>query len=93
LNWRHDLPWFQLQMAKKLGQPKNEAKDTYYVVLDEVLLAMLEREVLELRQALRHGSYEQVVEEAADVANFCMMIARNADRERERYERERTRDS
>lgn len=35
----------------------------------------LRKEVRELEEALRHGSPNEILEEAADVANFAMMVA------------------
>lgn len=42
-----------------------------------VLLDRLCEEVEELRAAMRRGDRKEVVREAADVANFAMMIADN----------------
>ena len=39
------------------------------------LMTGLRREVRELEEALRHGTPTQILEEAADVANFAMMVA------------------
>jgi hypothetical protein len=41
----------------------------------ELLLARLKEEVTELLGAIHSGTDQQVLEEAADVANFAMMIA------------------
>lgn len=81
--WRHDLPWFQLEMAKKLGAEKNEAKPSYlHEGLGDLLWA-LDHEVNELKRALYgiDSSREEQIAECADIANFAMMFAANARRE------------
>lgn len=46
------------------------------------LMQLLGGEILELRQAISGGDAEEILREAADVANFAMMIADNARRNR-----------
>ena len=43
--------------------------------VEGALMYGLRQEVRELEEALRHGKPEQIMEEAADVANFAMMVA------------------
>ena len=44
------------------------------------LLSRLKEETVELEQAIENKSKENIVKEAADVANFAMMIADNVTR-------------
>jgi NTP pyrophosphatase (non-canonical NTP hydrolase) len=45
------------------------------------LLIRLEEEVAELRAAIRDSDIKAVTRQAANIANFCMMIAENAESE------------
>ena len=80
LEWRHHLPWFQLEMAKKLGLPKNEAKGSYMAEKPEDLFLSFVTEAKELSEALSADQPSSpngpaIISECADVANFAMMIA------------------
>jgi NTP pyrophosphatase (non-canonical NTP hydrolase) len=44
------------------------------------LAKLMQCEVDELVDAILHGSQQEIIAEAADVANFAMMIASNAKR-------------
>ena len=46
----------------------------------ETLLKLLEGEVEELREAVENGDGKQVIHEAADVANYAMMVASSVGR-------------
>lgn len=54
---------------------ENAHKGTWKGVAVSFLLTRLDDEVAELRQAVRSGSQAEVLSEAADVGNFCLMIA------------------
>jgi len=49
------------------------------------LLARLKQEVAELEEALGNQSFDNITDEAADVANFAMMIADQAQQALNRY--------
>lgn len=70
------VDWFAGRMAVKLLNNRHKAHwseaDTGY------LLDRLVQEVMELRQAIDMETAEDVINECADVANFAMMIADNA---------------
>jgi len=69
---------FAAKMEEKMAA--NDYKDkTNPWWKDRGLFMKLEDEVEELWIALEDGSVEAIVQEAADVANFAMMIAGQAD--------------
>ena len=73
---RESVWWFAQQMELKLLE--NEHKGHW---ARDSLLGLLQRlheESCELLAAIRHENIENVIREAADVANFAMMIADNA---------------
>lgn len=78
---RPDLQWFALEMEKKLRA--NDHKGHWRDCSMEYLRTRLHEELGELLTALdaKPPASEQIAKEAADVANFCMMIA-DAYRER-----------
>lgn len=63
---------------------RNQSKGRWEDVNLEQALALLDGEVQELKEAAREGNYFEVLLEAADVANFCLIIffvaMRTADR-------------
>lgn len=65
--------WFAGRMTNKLLQ--NMHKGPWDECSYAYLLTRLEQELDELRQAVRSGSGGEIINEAADVANFAMMIA------------------
>lgn len=70
------LSAFIERMRAKLALPKNQEKGDWRNLLDSYsLLQLLKKEVKELEDAIIIGSNDQIVGEAADVANFAMMIA------------------
>jgi NTP pyrophosphatase (non-canonical NTP hydrolase) len=83
------LEWFKDRMAAKLGLPKNLAKRHWSNDVPADLLLRLKEETDELENLLEifdsgHEIHmEDLINEAADVANFAMMIADNARRLRE----------
>lgn len=71
---RPAVAWFAEQMESKLLA--NDHKADWHDSDTEYLMGRLLQEVLELHQAyLSTCPNEEVVKEAADVANFAMMIA------------------
>ena len=70
---RYQLHWFANEMERQLE--KNDYKHGWSSCADNWLLNRLRQEMKELELALKKG--KGVVEEAADVANFAMMIADN----------------
>lgn len=81
---RKEVEWFVEQMEKKLKENEHKGgweKETY-----EMLIALLECEVDELKWAINHhsnlgASPVHIINECADVANFVMMIADNTKRD------------
>ncbi|MCK5601150.1 hypothetical protein KAR91_04720 [Candidatus Pacearchaeota archaeon] len=84
---RPELEWFAEQMEKKLKE--NDDKRGWAGEKLSWMHSLLEREVKEVKAAFKdlgdaswsgdeehiNDALEEVVEEAADVANFAMMIA------------------
>ncbi len=63
-------------MVVKLGE--NSHKTHWSRSTDAYLMRRLVQETKELRNALKKGDAKEIGREAADVANFAMMIADNA---------------
>lgn len=74
---------FILQDAMKAKIDRDLYKGTWENIPLEELLKLLEDEVEELREAVLLEPNENIIKEAADVANFALMIAGNAGRERD----------
>lgn len=77
---RQVLEWFAEEMEKKLQE--NDHKVHWSEVDGDYLISRMEQEMVELMKAIidvRFGSGDpkEVIYEAADVANFAMMIADN----------------
>ena len=73
------VQWFAAHMEKKLRE--NDHKPGWFRDSHFALLRRLREEVEELAEAtMAQDSSDQIVKEAADVANFAMMIADNARR-------------
>ena len=70
---RLEVRRFSLLMELKLR--KNDHKGGWSTVTPFTLLDLLEGEVKELREALRHGDPLDIAQECADVANYAMMVA------------------
>ena len=66
---------FAHAMEYKLG--RNDHKGGWQDTPNIELYGMLEREVEELQEALNRGNYLEILLEAADVANFALMLAWN----------------
>ena len=67
---------FAMRMHAKLnGNMHKGGRVNWINTRLEVLQSRLDDEVLELQEALKHGSAEDIANECADVANFAMMIA------------------
>jgi len=73
LGLRQPLAWFANAMEHQLQA--NDHKTGWQGMTDRQLLNRLKQETTELERAIESG--KSVVEEAADVANFAMMIADN----------------
>lgn len=91
---RPAVAWFAQRLEAKLRA--NEHKGDWHDIPYIRLLWMLRREVSELQDALVMGpdggvDTENVINEAADVANFAMMIATIAERERIQRDAEKLR--
>jgi len=71
---RPQLAWFANEMEQQLEA--NDHKSGWQYSTLKQLLRRLKQEVGELERAIEKGK-PLVVEEAADVANFAMMIADN----------------
>jgi hypothetical protein len=73
LKHREVLVWFTAQMEQKLRA--NDYKGGWHdSKLDDLFDGLLE-EVEELRDVVKARKGAHIIEEAADVANFCMMLA------------------
>lgn len=70
--------WFRQQMLGKLRI--NEHKGLWDAESDLYLFRRMEEEGVELLDAMDEGDLQEIIKEAADVANFAMMIATNAGR-------------
>ena len=70
---RGEVAWFAQEMEGQLQE--NDDKNGWEVMSAKWLLNRLKQEVGELKRAIEKKT--NVVEEAADVANFAMMIADN----------------
>lgn len=69
--WGMPLVKFTVAMAERLEA--NEHKGSWYACSPQWLLNRLRQETAELERALSNGG--DVIHEAADVANFAMMLA------------------
>lgn len=66
---------------------KNDHKGGWETMTVDSLMGRLIEECCELEDAIDNGeAMENVAHEAADVANFCMMVAENYAREKFRHE-------
>ncbi|WP_134705152.1 hypothetical protein [Ammoniphilus sp. YIM 78166] len=77
---RQVLEWFAEEMEKKLQE--NDHKAHWSEADGDYLISRMEQEMDELMKAMidvqfGNGDPIQVIKEAADVANFAMMIADN----------------
>ena len=70
---RPQVAWFANEMERRLEE--NDHKGGWECCTDKWLFNRLRQEMKELACAVKEG--RGVVEEAADVANFAMMIADN----------------
>jgi NTP pyrophosphatase (non-canonical NTP hydrolase) len=70
---------FSIHMLDKMR--KNAHKAHWSTVTQQWLLNRAMDELRELQDAVNEGDPETIVKEAADVANFAMMIADNAKEE------------
>ncbi len=66
---------FQTDMARKLYE--NRYKGGWSECTLDYLRKRLEQEVGELQDVINTLNKEEIINECADVANFCMMIADN----------------
>ena len=71
--WRPEVTNFADAMEAKLR--KNDYKGHWHYTGLQYLSMRLTQEREELRRAVDRGNPEEVLNEAADVANFAMMIA------------------
>lgn len=70
---RPEVLRFARAMEKKLRA--NDHKKHWYWMGSQYLSVRLTQESRELRHAMKRGNADQILDEAADVANFAMMIA------------------
>ena len=71
--WRQEVITFADAMEKKLKE--NDHKRGWRHMSLQYLSMRLTQEREELRRAVEIGDYNTVLQEAADVANFAMMLA------------------
>lgn len=67
------VQWFAMSMERKLDL--NRHKGTWIHCTPNELLKRLKEETQELEDEIKTGNLDNVLQEAADVANFAMMIA------------------
>lgn len=74
---RSEVQWFATEMEKQLKA--NDHKGGWKDCDPWDLLNRADEELMELRDAVFKGEHgggaDRIIHEAADVANFCMMIA------------------
>lgn len=75
---RPELQWFVKQMESKLQE--NDHKQHWSKLHPDYLIERLYQEAKELWEAVERRDPVEMVKEAADVANFAMMIADVAER-------------
>lgn len=80
---RKEVMWFARKMEEKLRE--NDFKGHWSDSSEQDLLDGLKEEVRELYAAI---TLNEIVDEAVDVANMAMMIADNANREKEKRKNE-----
>lgn len=68
---------FAEQMEAKLRENDHKGSCGWQSCSRGYLLRRLATEIRELRAVVKSGKADQVAAEAADVANFCMMLAEN----------------
>ena len=73
---RHELNVFSQFMEHKLRA--NDHKGGWEEMSIDKLFDLMQGEVGELKEALNEGNFVNILFEAADVANYAMMIAWNA---------------
>lgn len=73
---RHEVKTFAQCMEHKLA--KNDHKSGWENMSNDKLFDLLRKEVDELEQAIKNEPTLNIVFEAADIANFAMMIGWNA---------------
>lgn len=74
---RPEVQWFARRMEKKLQA--NDHKQHWSKCNNDYLIHRLYQEAHELWSAIQNGEpIENIISEAADVANFALMIADNA---------------
>ena len=78
-NWRQEVIAFADAMETKLRA--NDWKSHWSGCTKQYLSMRLTQEREELRRAIADGDADQIIAEAADVANFAMMLADNAKRD------------
>jgi len=70
---RKEVLWFAREMEKRLCQ--NDHKGGWRSMSFHWLIERIEGEASELKEAVERGTAFDIIHEAADVANFAMMIA------------------
>lgn len=84
---RTEITWFAKQMEKKLTR-RMAHREGWKDASPDALFTRLKEEVVELDEALiAEAPSLDIIDECVDVANFAMMIADNAIKEREDAER------
>jgi len=71
------LIWFTHIMMKKLIKNDKKYSEGWKKSPDLWLFHRLQQETIEMTTAFKEGDWENLIEEAADVANIAMMIADN----------------
>ena len=67
------VDWFGNAMLSKLLE--NAPKGNWNTISKKAMIELLEGELEELKSALKKGNHLDIIREAADVANYAMMVA------------------
>lgn len=62
-------------MRYKMANNKHKGERKWVEMAPSTLLSLIEAEVKELEEAIARGNTTEIMLEAADIANFCMMVA------------------
>lgn len=77
---REPVRWFGTEMERKLCA--HDSKGHWAECTTAFLIKRMKEEIKELEKAVKEKRVPAIISECADVANFVMMIADNADEKR-----------
>lgn len=70
---RKTIEWFSDVKLSKLIE--KSYKGTWENISIELLLDCMQKEIDELKEAIKEGNHREIIRECADVSNFVMFIA------------------